>query len=147
MGIVERRTLKKLAEAARYWHGVDKPAAQPIRLDEGVAEGLRFFGASEDDIRREQEAELENLPRPDFEVHEDCWESWLFFMKVQRQWRYVPVSAGMGVTAERCGLNWTGIESVIRLRRVTEDKWDALLDDLLVIEDAVMKADRDSQQG
>lgn len=115
-----------------------------MRLDGGVADGLRRMGVSEEDIEREVASQTANAPVTHFEVHEDCWESWLFFMQVCRQWRYVLVSSSFGSVSVRAGLSWPGIESVIRMRRVPRDKWDTLLDDLQVIEGAVLEADQDN---
>lgn len=124
-------------------------AAQPqcLQVDDGVAAGLRRMGVSEDDIARAQ-AQLGSgdggdAPEADFEVHEDCWESWLFFLRVQRQWVFVPMSAGMGVTSVRQGLNWPGIRAMVLLSRIKPARWEQLVDDLLTIEYAVMKAEQE----
>lgn len=81
-----------------------------------------------------------------FDVHEDVWENWNFFLKVARQWMFVPVSAGMGVSSVRMGLNWPGIESVIRLSGMKRGRWAGLVDDLLVIEQAVLEADSEARR-
>jgi hypothetical protein len=141
LGVGERSTLKKLEAAARYWLGVDKPTAIPLAVDEGVADGLAVFGFTAESVAEQQAKESVMPLREDFEVHEDAMDSWLFFLKVQRQWVFVPVSAGMGVTAVRMGLNWPGVESMVRLSRVKSARWDGLVDDLLVIEEAVLGAE------
>lgn len=92
----------------------------------------------------EQDASEAAAPQDDFEVFEDVWESWLFFLKVQRQWVFVPVNDGMGVSSVRISLNWPAIESVVRLKRIDPECWDGLVDDLLVIEGAVLKAEREA---
>jgi hypothetical protein len=147
LGVGERRTLKKLEAAARWWLGADKPATQPIQMDDGVVEGLRRMGVSEEDIAKEQAKRAKDAPPADFDVHADCWESWLFFLKVSRQWLYVAVPQGFGTVLRRCSLNWPGIESVVRLGGVKRAKWAGLVDDLMVIEEAVLAAQAAEQQG
>lgn len=147
MGSGERGTLKKLIGAARHWLGVDKPPAKPLAMDAGVLEGLRVFGVSEADIEAAQAHEVgEVADKVAFEVHEDAWESWLFYLKVQRQWVFVPVtrSVGMGgvcVDAVRYSMNWPGVESVARMSGVRRARWAGLLDDLQLIEDAVLQGE------
>lgn len=142
MGDGERGTLKKLTAAAQYWvRPAPKPKAQALEFDEEFADMLRKVKVSAADIEAQQVAQSSELLEADFEVHEDAWESWLFFLKVCRQWRYVAVSAGMGMTSVRHALDWCGIESVIRLSGIKRSRWAGLLDDLLVIEEAVLVAD------
>lgn len=130
---------------------MDTPAAPAaLVVDEGVAEGLRFFGAREEDIAAQQAGNAGEGDGPDpdeedvYEVHADVWDNWLFFLKVQRQWVFVPVSAGMGVGAQRMSLNWGGVRSVMLLCGVKRSAWAGLVDDLLVIEETVLKVERDA---
>jgi hypothetical protein len=133
---------KKLEAAALHWTQGGKPAAQPVRVDDGVAKGLRRLGVNEADIERAQASEVQAAKDEDFEVHEDCWENWQFFMRVKREWVYVSVTTGLGAMAVRTGLNWPGIESVVRLSGIKRAQWAQLVDDLMVIQEAVLKADR-----
>lgn len=139
MGNGERSALKKLEGAARYWLGADKsPAAKPIAVDEEAAQALRRVGVKEEDIEAAlaQEAQAEVVPEiEDFEVYEDCWDSAMFFLKVQTQWIFV----GMG--AQRMGFNNTALESTMRMAGVKRKDQAALLDDLQVIEREVMKVE------
>jgi hypothetical protein len=122
----------------------DAPAA--LQVDDGVADGMRRFGASEEEIAKQQQERGGGEPVADeaYEVHADVWENWLFFLKVQRQWVFVPVSAGMGVSSQRMSLNWSGIRSLVLLSGVKRSRWECLVDDLLVIEDTVLKAEREA---
>lgn len=116
-----------------------------------MAAGLRRMGVCEADIEAAQTAQVDAVPaRADFEVHDDVWESLLFFLRVQRQWVFVPVTrvVGMGaavVDARRWCLNWPGIESVVRLCGLRRAKWAALVDDLAVIEAVVLKAESEAR--
>lgn len=143
MGISQRGTLKKLIEAARHWAGVDAPnPTTALAVDDGVAQGLRAFGVREEDIAQAKQLSANAaIEEPVFEVHEDVWESWLFFLTVQRQWLFVSVGGGFGIRALRHCMNWTGVESMARMSGTRRALWPQLFADLRVIEEAVMKAD------
>ncbi|UUZ68077.1 DUF1799 domain-containing protein [Polaromonas sp. P2-4] len=144
MGSRERGTLKKLIGAARRWAGADTPPA-PTRADPNVTEGLRRMGVSEEDIEamlaQQQEWEAEAARQSgfseDFEIYEDNWESWLFFVTVQTQWHYAARDMG----ARRVGLNYPGVESGARMAGKPRAKWPSLFADLQVMELAVLAAD------
>ncbi|OGA98121.1 MAG: hypothetical protein A3E79_11730 [Burkholderiales bacterium RIFCSPHIGHO2_12_FULL_61_11] len=147
MGSGERSTLKKLEGAARYWLGSDKPnpKAKPLAVDEEVAQALRRVGVKEEDIevalaQEEAEEAEESLEQVDFEVHEDGWESWLFFLKVQTQWVF------RGMAGDRAGLNNAAVEATMRMAGVKRARQSALLDDLQLMELAVLKADGERAQ-
>lgn len=134
MGSGDRGAVKKLSGAALHWLGVDRPPARPLTVDEGVADGLRRMGVSEADI--EAQVQAHSAPEPtDFEVHEDCWESVLFFLRVQTQW------VCRGMDGARAGLNYAGVEAAMRMDGVKRARQSALLDDLQLMERAVLKAD------
>lgn len=139
MGVGGGRTHKKLTAAARYWTGADKEAAPAITIDKSLEEGLLFFGMSQADIdaQREQEAGETPPERLDFEVHEDCWDSVRFYLRVQTQWVYV--SGGLG--AMRLGLNYTAVASTMGMCCVKRRDQMALLDDLRCMELAVLDVD------
>lgn len=123
---------------------MDRPATAALVVDEGVAEGLRRFGVSEEDIAAQMGTGTE--PEEDaFEVHADAWDSWKFFLKVQRQWVFVPVSAGMGVSSQRMSLNWNGVRALILLTGIKRKRWEGLTDDLLLIEETVLKAEQEAR--
>jgi hypothetical protein len=142
----QRSTRKKLKEAARYWAGADQPKAAPaMRVDDNVAQGLRRFGMSEEDIAELLGTQTEEPEVLDFEVYEDCWESVQFYLKVQTQWTFKTVGTGGGLgmlmVAQRVGLNNAAVESTMRMEAVPRRKQAALLADLRVMELAVLEAD------
>lgn len=151
MGVGERGALKKLKEAALHWARPSKHPAKALTVDEDVAKGLRRIGVSEADIETQRRArEQPELERESFEVHEDCWDSWLFFLQVSRQWQFVPVSNGVSTGAVRQCLNWPGIESMARMSGKRRSLWPALFADLQEIEEAVLVSDAEvlsNQQG
>lgn len=117
-------------------------------VDDSAAEGLRRFGVSEEDIAAEMAKRNGTDVEPEedaFEVHADAWDSWLFFLKVQRQWVFVPVSAGMGVSSQRMSLDWNGVRALVLLSGIKRKRWACLVDDLLVIEETVLKAEQDAR--
>ena len=114
-----------------------------------MADGMRRMGFGEDDIARaasERAGSASAGSEPaDFEVHEDCWQSWQFFLQVQRLWVFVPISSGMSVKAQRWSLAWTQVRAMVMLRRLPPRQWNELVDDLLVIERAVLRAEAEQK--
>lgn len=109
-------------------------------MDEEAAQALRRVGVKEEDIEaalaQEVEEETEAAPeRFDFEVYEDCWEGVLLFLKVQTQWSY------RGMEGQRSGLNYAAVESTMRMAGVKRVRQAGLLDDMQVMERAVLDAD------
>lgn len=136
-----------------HWLGKVATEPQPIQVDDSVAAGMRRLGFSEADIEAQQGAQAgtDAPARSVFEVHEDAWESWLFFLKVQRQWLFVPVTravgmGGVAVDAQRMSLNWSGVRSMVMLTGVKKKRWSGLIDDLLVIESAVLDAEHKARE-
>lgn len=134
MGRFARGTLKKLIGAARYWLCVDKPPVRPLTVDDGVADGMRFFGVSEADIVKAQ-ADQAAPEDEGFEVYEDCWESVMFFLKVQTQWVF------RGMDAARTGLNYPAVESAMNMDGIKRQQRLALFADVRVMERAVLRGD------
>jgi hypothetical protein len=108
---------------------------------------LRKLGVREADIEAEQVAAEAEPVEAAFEVHEDAWESWLFFLQVSRQWVYVVAGGGMGGTAVRQCLNWPGIESMARMSGTPRRQWPGLYADLGLIEEAVLVAEGANNKG
>lgn len=103
--------------------------------------GLRVMGFTEESIQDWVAKDaLDNPDLLDFEVHEDNWDSLLFFFSVGSQWRYQPYNQG----ARRCGLDYTGVEAGCRLSGRPRSSWPALFADLRVIEKAVLEADTEA---
>jgi hypothetical protein len=116
-------------------------------VDDEYAEGLRKLGVNEADIAAQQVAAEAEPVEAAFEVHEDAWESWLFFLQVSRQWVFVVMSNGMGSTAVRQCLNWPAIEALARMSGTPRRQWPGLCADLLVIEEAVLVAECENNKG
>ena len=118
-----------------------------MRLDESAAEGLRKMGVPEEQIDAQLARGQKDVDDPafDFEVHEDCWPSVMFFLKVQTQWLWMvqsrPAGLGVMVWSVRAGLNYPAVESALRMEGVKRRKWAKLLADLRLIETAVLSAD------
>jgi len=108
---------------------------------------MRRFGATEEQIEAERAKRAQAAPPADFEVHADVWESWQFFLKVQRSWVYVGLSTGLGSQAVRVELNWPAIEAQLHMSGMQRPKWAGLWDDLLVIQDAVLAAEASANKG
>lgn len=110
-----------------------------------MSAGLRRMNVSEEDIaamqkKREDDA-LEAAQAlgetEDFEIHEDNWDSWLFFLTVQTQWIY----AVSGLGAQRAGMRYEGVESGARMAGLPRRQWPALFADVQVMERAVLAVD------
>jgi hypothetical protein len=139
---------KKLAGAALHWLGVDRPKARPLTVDDDVADGLRRLGVSEEQIEEALEvARADELEAQgyDYQVHEDCWQSVLLFLRVGTQWDWLQKAkpAGMGVVmwSERAGLNYSRVESALRMGGVERSEWAGLFEDLRAMEVAVLEAE------
>lgn len=136
--------------AARRWAGADPPPPLPARMDANVVAGLRRMGVSAADIEAEQQrqdaAALEAAKaagyEKEFEIYDDNWDAWWFFLQVQTQWIY----RFDGMHSLRAGLNNPGVESTLRMAGKPRHTWQALLADMQVIELAVLQADREIAQ-
>lgn len=71
----------------------------------------------------------------DFEVWEENWDHWLFFLQVSTQWLYA------GFEGARGSLNLAGVEVVARAVGVRGKAWAEQLKALLVIEREVLEVD------
>ena len=80
-----------------------------MAVDEEAAAALRRVGVKEADIEAAlaQEADEQEAQEPDeeFEVHEDNWQSLLFFLRVQTQWVYF----GIGGEPSRIEQHGSGV--------------------------------------
>lgn len=118
-----------------------------MRLDDSAAEGLRKMGVPEEQIQAQLAKAKKDVDDPDFdfEVHEDCWRAVMLFLRVKTQWLWRVQSRPAGMAAMvysvRSGLNYPGVESAMRMGGVKRSEWGALLDDLQVMEAAVLAAD------
>ena len=128
----------------RWWAGADKPTTPAAQFDEDVAAGLRAMGVSQQDIDAEQERRQELLEvQADFELHEDNWAVWQFFMGLQTQWDCVC----LGNSIWRIGLPTNRIESEARMMGWPRSRWPALLGDVRVMEFELLAADAELAAG
>lgn len=103
-----------------------------------MAEGMRRMGASDEAIaaasaeRPEEEADEE---QGFFEVYEDNWDAWEFFLRVQHQW----VHAGMD--RARVQLNWAGIAAWAGMALIGRRRLARQVQALEFIERAVLQED------
>lgn len=119
----------------------DAPQRKAAAVDEGVIKGLRRMGVCAQDVEAAQ-AQLEadkarQAEQDDFEVHEDNWEAWMFFLSVQTQW----VFASSGLASQRVAMNYPGVESAARLQRIPMRRWPELFDAVHAVEMAVLAVD------
>ena len=142
MGVGARGPHKKLVDAAVHWVGSDspKPKPKPLAEDDDYAAALRRVGVKQADIEAAQQEQAdaqdeEQQSEPEFEVYEDCWDSVMFFLRVQTQWLF------RGFEGQRGGLNNTAVESTMRMAGVEQGAQDALLEDLQVMEMAILRCD------
>lgn len=116
-------------------------------MDESVAVGMRLMGIPEEQIQAELAKAKKDKDNPafDFEVYEDCWRSVMLFLRVQTQWLWKvhsrPAGFGSLVWSVRTGLNYSGVESALRMGGLRRSEWPGLLDDLQVMEAAVLEAE------
>lgn len=97
---------------------------------------MRQWKATEESIELAEKLRRQQMGDTDvFELWEENWPTWVFFLDVSAQWNFV------GFAAQRMGLNWPAIEVVARARGLRSRRWRALVEDLLVVEKAVMLAE------
>ena len=106
-----------------------------MKVDDGVAQGLMRLGVAAAQVEKAQKLDA-SVPdaRPDFEVHEDCWDSVMLFLAMQTQWVYVAGKFGREVV----GLNYQALEAVMRLKAMARKRWPALFEDMRLMEDEVL---------
>lgn len=71
----------------------------------------------------------------DFELWPDHWDAWMVFLRVQSQWKLV---VGMG-GALWTGLDYQGVDMVLRKVVRDEDRHLVVLDQLQVMEQEALK--------
>ena len=118
--------------------GADVAPKPAINFDDNVAAGLRAMGVTEEAIAEQQgKRNDDEVKKPDCELHADNWDSVMFFLKVQTQWVYA--SGGLG--SSRLGFNHPALEANMRMRGIKRSKQEALMDDMLAMELAVLEVD------
>lgn len=111
-------------------------------VDEALEDGLRRFGAGDDEIERvrlERGSAAAQDPNV-CDVLPENWAVWQFFLRVQTQWLYA--GGGMGPTV-RVAMNFSGVEAKARIRGVPPEQLQAWAEDLDTIELAVLQADNE----
>jgi hypothetical protein len=113
-----------------------KPVQSPTRIDQGVLDMMRRWGASAEDLAlAEQVRNLrEGVPGDVCEVWPENWEHWRFFLGVSSQWVYA------GMAGARVALNWPGIEVVARALGLRGKAWREQVLALQVVEAEALKA-------
>lgn len=103
---------------------------------------MRAWGASAEDLALAEQLRdaRSGVDREVFEVWEENWAHWLFFLDVDTQWVFA------GMAAVRVGLNWPAIEVVARAMGVRGKVWRERVEALLVVEKAVLKAEHEQAQ-
>nr|WP_301539364.1 DUF1799 domain-containing protein [Methylomonas sp. ZR1] len=76
-------------------------------------------------------------PETCFKVEAENWESVMVFLSLDTQWQ-------IGAMGEVIGLNYAGVESVFRIKRIKNR--EALFDDLQIMERAAVTAFREQRQ-
>lgn len=111
-------------------------------MDDRVLELMRRWNATEESLALAEQLREQQLGNPeDFELWEENWDHWLFFLKVSTQW----VRAGLD--GFMSGLNYAGVEVVAKAHGLRGKVWRACLDALQVIEEAVLEADAQGRGG
>lgn len=101
----QRRSAKKLTEAARRWAGVKADSFAP---DADVLAALQKAGAPPEVIAKAAAVEGSGA---DFEIWHDNWESFVWFCdRLHSCWRY---STGLDRSA-RIGLDYSGAIALLR---------------------------------
>lgn len=113
---------------------------------------MRAMGATGEQVlqARAERAEQEPSAAQEdgaFEVYEDNWEDWMFFLRVQTQWGHA------GLDGRRVCLNWPGIAAFaaavgVRHRRLAR-RCEALelIEKAVLSEDAAIAAEAESRRG
>lgn len=130
---------KKLAEAAQHWAGKRAAAKEIASFDDNVIDGLVRAGAPAELIEqakaRQQASESQQQSQDDFEVYEENWDAFQFFLYVTGQWN--AVAGGLG-GIYYMGLSRVNIEAEMNMRGIKPADRVELLNKLNVMEHAAM---------
>lgn len=113
------------------------------------------MGATPQEIARHEakmaaEAAATAAEEEHFEVWDENWDAFLFFLSLGTQWsklclvRTMGAPTGGSFTAtevRRDGLPYPRIESAARLQGIPRSRWPALFADISLMEDAVLARD------
>lgn len=132
---------KKLIDAARHWAGSYDYSDEALGIapDASVVEQLELASAPQDVIDEAKARADAATKVEDFEVWEDCWDAWMFFLSLRGQWQH---AVGMG-TVIRTGLPFDRVLAAMVMQPVARSARPQLFQDIKLIEGAVRMADRD----
>lgn len=113
---------------------------QAVPVDEAVEAAMRAMGATDEAVEqaraeRAGEQKAADEEQDAFEVYEDNWEDWMFFLRVQVQWVHA------GLDGRRVCLNWPGIAAFAGMAGVRYRRLARRTEALEVIERAVLRED------
>lgn len=114
---------------------------QAVPVDEAVEAAMRAMGATDEAVaqaraERAGEQKAADEAQDAFEVYEDNWEDWMFFLRVQVQWVHA------GLDGRRVCLNWAGIAAFAGMAGVRHRRLERRTEALEVIERAVLREDK-----
>lgn len=97
---------------------------------------MRRYGASDEDLALAEEVQeaQQGQTAGEFEVWEENWSHWCFFLTVQMRW----VHAGMD--GAKVALDFPAVEVVAKALGFRGRAWSRLVEDLLVIELTALEA-------
>lgn len=141
---MRRGALKKLTDAARHWvrltTGATQKRRQSVPVDDAIEAGMRAMGATDEQVDLARAERLGAAPLAEssddsFEVYEDNWEDWMFFLQVQTQWLYA------GLDGRRVCLNWAGIAAFATMAGLGRRRQARRAEAMGLIELAVLRED------
>lgn len=102
-------------------------------VDDSMVKNLVAAGYSPDSVAAYQRAQ--KTAQVDFEIWQENWDSWIFFLQVSTQW--IVAAGGMGGLFY-VGLQRNCIESEMNMRGIKKAQRLTLIDDLYIIEHAAL---------
>lgn len=97
---------------------------------------MRRWNATEESLALAEQLRKQQLGNTDdFELWDENWDHWVFFLQISTQWLYA------GFEGARGCLNLAGVEVVARAIGVRGKAWAEQLKALLVIEREVLEID------
>ncbi len=105
---------------------------------------MRRWGASDEELAQAEALALAAQGEEEIEIWPENWDHWVFFtQRVANRWQWV--SAGLA-GIRRMALDLPSVQLVARTLGYRGTAWQALLEDLLTIERAVLETDAELRQ-
>lgn len=101
---------------------------------------MELAGAPQDVIDEARERAAAATKVEVFEIWEDCWDAWMFFVSLSGQWSYAAV--GMGGSF-RTGLPFDRVHAAMLMHPIKRGDRAQLFADIKVMEAGVRAADRE----